>query len=121
MPCNSDYMEADEREINESRVLCLLDELAGKKWKPEWWRGYHPKAYCKPSSLDARVAALCKALQNVDVKKYSLEMQIWWRDHQAADKARLEEEQKKVKDKRLLDKALRKLSTYERKLLGIKE
>lgn len=121
MPCNSDYMNASNRERELSRVACLLMEFDGKKYKKSWWDGYHPDVYgaCSKEKADQMVADLCSKLQSVeDVTKYSLEMQIWWRDHQAADKARLKKEiseQKKEADKQA---ALAKLSNYERKLLG---
>ncbi len=88
MPCYAGYMEPEQRELNASRVYCLLDELDGKPWKESHWNGYHPNAYCRKFDLDALVASLCARLKNVDVTKHSLEMQIWWRDHQRADAER---------------------------------
>jgi len=91
MPCNADYMNPSTMERNLSQVACLLDELAGKKWTDREWDGYHPSVYNKPidkALADQMVSTLCAALTNVDVTTYSLEMQTWWRDHQAADKAR---------------------------------
>lgn len=91
MPCNCDYMDANNLEVEISRVACLLDELAGKrKLDPSHWRGYHPRVYGNVTKLmgDELTAQLCEKLHTVDVTKYSLEMQIWWRDHQKADKKR---------------------------------
>jgi hypothetical protein len=87
MGCNSDYMSTNNYEIEISKVACLLDELDGKKFEKSHWNGYHPKVYCKVTRElgDKLVAELCGKLQNLDVKNYSLEMQMWWRDHQAAD------------------------------------
>ena len=77
--------------------------------------------YYKTSSNENQlVDKLCKRLQRRDVTKLSLEMQIWWRDHQKADKARLQEEMKQLKDKKLRKAALAKLSPYEQQLLGVK-
>ena len=124
MPCNSDYMEASTREIELSRVSCLLDELNGKKWTKSSWEGYHPRIYCCSVGKDvagALVAFLCARLQSVDVSKYSLEMQMWWRDHQQHDKERLEHEQSLAKTAEEKQKALSKLTPYERKLLGLEE
>lgn len=94
MPCNSDYLSASEYEIELSRVACLLDEIAGKKkLDRSHWRGYHPRVYNKPFSRgdrgegDVMVAELCAFLRSApDITIYSLEMQIWWRDHKKADK-----------------------------------
>lgn len=123
MPCNSDYMRASNSERELSRVACLLMELDGREYKKSWWDGYHPEVYgafCSKKDADQMVAELCSKLQSVeDVTKYSLEMQIWWRDHQAADKVRLEKEMSEVKKEADKQAALAKLSDYERKLLGL--
>lgn len=124
MPCNSDYLESDHKEVEMSRVCCLIDELDGlQSINRSHWDGYHPNVYNKglsQQSQDQLVDKLCKRLQRRDVTKLSLEMQIWWRDHQKADKARLQEEMKQLKDKRLRKAALAKLSPYEQQLLGVK-
>lgn len=91
MPCNSDYLLADSFEKSLSQVACLLNELDGKSWSRAWWNGYHPDVYCKnldKQAADEMVARLCGQLCSCDATQYSLEMQIWWRDHQKADKAR---------------------------------
>jgi len=90
MPCNCDYMEPNQREIETSKVACLLGELEGKTWSKSEWSGFHPKVYCKYNKelADKLVSELCSKLQDVDIKQYSLEMQIWWRDHQIADQKR---------------------------------
>lgn len=101
MPCNSDYMEPSKQEQNIARVACLLDELEGRPINPNHWAGYHPKTYNKTTKAlcDLLVSTLCQKLQTIDVTKQSLEMQIWWRDHQAADKLRLEKELKEKNSK----------------------
>lgn len=123
MPCNSDYLEANGKEIELSRVACLLDELDGKPLNQDHWRGYHPAAYNKAgigtTIGDAMVQELCSRLQAIDVTKYSLEMQMWWRDHQAADKARIEHELARKKDSAERQAAIAKLTPHERKLLGL--
>lgn len=123
MPCNSDYLEANGMEIEHSKVLALLKELKTGKLPSFFGDGYHKDVYNKTTKgiLDEKVAELCSKLQDVeDVKKYSLEMQMWWRDHQKADKARIKriaQSKKEAKDK---EELLSKLSPYEKKLLGIK-
>lgn len=123
MPCNSDYLEANGMEIEHSKVLALLRELKTGKLPSFFGDGYHKDVYNKTTKgiLDEKVAELCSKLQDVeDVKKYSLEMQMWWRDHQKADKARIKriaQSKKEAKDK---EELLSKLSPYEKKLLGIK-
>jgi hypothetical protein len=103
MPCNSDYMFPTTRERDLSRVACLLDEVAGRKWTISWWDGYHPTVYNERISKeqgDQMVRELCSLLGSRDVTQYSLEMQVWWRDHQAADKARIRRERQAAKKER---------------------
>lgn len=110
-------MEPTRQERDLSRVACLIDELNGKKIDSTQWDGFHPRVYGQNVDNNALVLELCSRLQNVDVTKYSLEMQIWWRDHQIADKKRVKEEVKKAKEQKDLENVLAKLTPYERKLL----
>lgn len=66
---------------------------------------------------------LCAKLQadDVDIKERSLEMQMWWRDHQAADAKRLEQEKRKAADDAAREAALAKLTEDERDLLGLRK
>jgi hypothetical protein len=120
MPCKCDYMEASGLEVQLSRVACLLDELDGKQWDSSHWRGYHPAVYNKPVvNGNKMVSELCERLQSADVTKYSLELQMWWRDHQKADKERVEHELARTQHAAERDAAISKLTPYERKLLGL--
>ena len=122
MPCNSDYMEANQNEKNLSVIYGLLDELETGKLPSNFGDGYDKRVYNKRLSkehLDEKTEELCSKLQNSDVSKFSLEMQIWWRDHQKADKDRLQKEMSEQKDNEARNIALSKLSDYERKLLGL--
>jgi hypothetical protein len=110
-------------EIAASQCACLLAELSGAENWREGWDGYRRGVYGNVTReyLDRLTANLCKRLQDVDVTKHSLEMQVWWRDHQAADKARLEAEQQSLKTEEERRAALAKLSGHERRILGIKD
>lgn len=122
MPCNSDYMDANQSEKNLSVVYGLLDELETGKLPSNFGDGYDKRVYNKRLSkehLDKKTEKLCSKLQNTDVSKFSLEMQMWWRDHQKADKERLEKEIEAKVTEQEKQKALSKLSDYERKLLGL--
>lgn len=128
MPCNSDYMEASTREVAISRVLCLMDELEtglAVNTDHQWWRGYHPDVYNASDgspSDDEVVAELCRRLGEVeDISKYSLEMQVWWRDHQKADQVRKDGEELEQHRHRLRVSGLAKLSQEEREALGLGE
>jgi len=119
MPCNCDYLEASGKEISLSRVACLLDELNGTPIKKDYWAGYHPAVYNRPVDGDKLVDDLCSRLQEADVKEYSLEMQMWWRDHQKADEDRVKHELARLKTNEDRAAAIEKLTPYERNLLGL--
>jgi hypothetical protein len=122
MPCSCAGMEPSSVSIKMSQVLCCLDELAGKSWEKRDWEGYHEKAYQRrftQKDADKLVSHLCELLQQTDVTKYSLELQMWWRDHQREDKERIERELADAELKEEKAAALAKLTTYERKLLGL--
>mgnify|MGYP000163773923 CR=1 FL=1 len=123
MGCRSDYMEATSDEKAFSQVQCLLDELDGKKFDSGEWRGYHRDVYnvhLSKEQKDKLVSSLCSKLQKLDVSKYSLEMQMWWRDHKIADKERLDKEMADLKNEQERQEALSKLTPHEKQLLGIK-
>jgi len=124
MPCNSDHLNATIIEKEISRVLCLLDELRGIPIDSDHWNGYHPAVYNRSiskSDADRLVQELCRKLQATDVTKYSLEMQMWWRDHKRADEARVRREIESKATEEARAAAIAKLTPHERKLLGIKE
>lgn len=123
MPCKSDYLEANAYEKEISRVYCLLAELNGEKYPSQWWDGYHPNVYNRISKEegDALVSELCTKLQKIDVSQCSLEMQIWWRDHQEADKKRVAKELEEAELNKQREAVMSKLTDYELKLLGVKK
>src|SRR5262245_51999410 len=100
-------MNPNEYEKEMSHVLCLLDELENGVPEGGWqkssnWQGYHPRVYStfiSRSTCDRLVRELCTRLQSVDVTKYSLELQMWWRDHQEADRARLEDTLRRAEER----------------------
>ncbi|MEK6828985.1 MAG: hypothetical protein AABY15_02580 [Nanoarchaeota archaeon] len=124
MGCRSDYLEANEAEIENSKVLALFEEVKTGKLPEYFGNGHTEKVYNKTTQkvLDKNTEKLCTSLQGMSsskLKKSSLELQMWWRDHQKLDKKRLSEELKAKKDEKAKKKAIEKLTPYERKLLGI--
>lgn len=111
MGCNSDYMRATPAEELSKQLMGLLLEAGLINHEA----GY----YGQPDKIDEHTQMLCQFCQNNDVGKCSLEFQIWWRDHQKADKERLDREQEALKTKNEREAALDKLTPYERKLLGV--
>ncbi len=118
-------MDPTQSELNLATVLQLLDELKTGKLPENFPNGFDNRAYGKGETelqkeLDKRTAELCKKLQKTDVTKYSLELQMWWRDHKKADKERIEKYLEKKKTNADKKKALAKLSDYEKEILGLK-
>jgi hypothetical protein len=114
-------MEASSLERELSKVACFLDEIAGKQWTRGEMAGYHSRVYGKATRElgDQLVNELCNALQGADVSTFSLEMQIWWRDHQAADEERIAKELALATLTFQQEAALAKLTPHERQLLGL--
>lgn len=124
MGCKSDYLESNQGEKNLSEVLTFLEELETGVFVKENTNGYRKDVYNRPldeinKELEIKVPELCSKLQNLDTTKYSLELQMWWRDHKEADRLRLEKEMKEVMDNKLREQAISKLTDYEKKLLGL--
>ncbi len=105
MPCQSDYLEPTDRERESIKVRGFLKGL-GLSVKPA---GEHGDV----ANLDRDTKRLCTWCKNYDVKNYSLELQIWWRDHQIADRKRTEQWAKDLRQRTLRDQAISKLSKEE--------
>lgn len=125
MPCDGSHCEAFGSEIALSRVMCCLDELNGKKFSKSDWSGYHDKAYGHASDelLDQKTAELCARLESIGesfIRNMSLELQIWWRDHQEHDRRRLKREKEEAEKKAVRKAALAKLTAEEREALGLR-
>ena len=111
MPCKCDYMEPNRRELESKVVLNLLHEVGLEESKI----GY----YGRVKTVDEDTRKLCKFCQENDVTNYSLELQIWWRDHKEMDKKRREMEESKVKQEIIKQSALSKLTEEEKEALGL--
>ncbi len=111
MPCNCDHLEPNLHEKESVRVLTFLHEIGLENKKPD--------LYGNTESIHQDTERLCTACQKIDTSKQSLELQIWWRDHQAADKKKLEDLIKSNKEASEREKAIAKLTPYERDLLGL--
>ncbi len=94
MPCDASHCEPHGLEKEVSRVASLYDAVVSKRpLNTHHYEGYHPCVYSKGRDRIQVVAdditnRLCTWCKNNDVTKECLELQIWWRDHQAADKAK---------------------------------
>lgn len=128
MPCNSDHMYPHPNEVIASQCLTILDELNGKKFNKDNYGGYHPDAYnvgITKKGCDSLTAQVCEKMTEIekrqDISKYSLELQIWWRDHQLADKERFKKDLDIIEKEKLKKKALSKLTYEERLALGLND
>lgn len=124
MPCRSDHCEPSAFEIAASRAFAVLDELCGgPPVTARDWAGYHRDVYSRAVSrakLDEITSQCCAllALRHGGARGLSLEAQLWWREHQAADARRCDAETKAANSKRLQEQALSKLTAQEREALG---
>jgi hypothetical protein len=126
MPCNSEYLEADSLEVECSRMFMLLDELDGKGRpdpRSDGWAGYDQRAYGSHRTrekADRLATKLCGRIKKAgDITKYSLELQVWARDHAEADRRRIKEEEAAARLKAAKKSGLAKLTKEERKALGL--
>ena len=94
MPCDSSHMESTGLERELCRVLLLLEEVrTGVPVNPDSpdWGGYTKGVYGGADlrkRCDEATAELCSQMQTLNPRVFSPELQIWWRDHQKADRAK---------------------------------
>jgi len=110
MPYKSDWGRENLVLFAVVDVYRFLEELAGKPPRDIPWHYLH----ADQGDLDRLTAHLCERLKSVDLAPYSLELQMWWRDHQKADRDR---EENRVLE--LRNAALAKLTDEECRLLGL--
>lgn len=108
MGCQSNYQKANQLEIENSKVLSLLEELKTGQLSSLFGDGHHKLVYNKSDKevVDASVKLLCnklKKLKEEEIKERSLELQLWWREHKKEDKERKLSASKSKKDKIELD------------------
>jgi hypothetical protein len=122
MPCRCDHMEPTSLEIETSKVAYLLDEIESGEVNSSFNGGTHPDVYgkCDQTLANNLTARLCDVLKETGASKYSLEMQIWWRDHQAKDRKREQEEKSEREQQKIRKAALSKLTKREKEALGLK-
>ena len=115
-------MEPTALEIEISKVAYLLEETEGYKFsKADYENKIHPSVYgkCDKVFADNLTRRLCTFLKKHNSLGYSLEMQIWWRDHKHKDKQRELAEKQAAKAEKTRKKALSKLTRAEKKALGL--
>lgn len=78
----------------------------------------------KPDQHNGPLAeALCDVLrmheERGEMSCFSKATLKWWKEHKARDKARIEQDLARIRAAEDKEKALKKLTAYERKLLGL--
>lgn len=126
MPCNSDYMEPTQAEINSKITAqnliyvyrCLGNKVPGKYIEAA------KHFYGDVSNLNNMVVELCAIIRGLTStqlneivydgrKKESRQLADWWEEHDAADRKREIEEYNKEREKELYEQAKAKLTGEE--------
>lgn len=123
-------MEPSNEEIWGSRVACIYYELQGKRWNKEWWEGYHPDVYNQTYDKYSGAFNVGRAGNEIikklsvmnpeEIKKYTLELQMWWRDKREELEERDRLRDQKYEDEVIRRRALLKLNDEEKRVLGLK-
>ncbi|NKF52781.1 hypothetical protein G3R49_19680 [Shewanella sp. WXL01] len=113
MGCRYDIKLPSARERESRRVIAYLNEVG--------LLNCQIGEFGNVAMLDEHTRQLCKfcQLNRASIADYSLELQIWWRDHQAADRARAEKELREAKTAKEIKAAHAKLTEHEKRLLGL--
>lgn len=121
MPCRSDHMEPNAREIESRKVAGLLlyvqrkyDKNIHYSFGNDELGSISSNLYGDPGAVDGLTADLCDTLKELE-KNYpdkfeeivynardakSRELADWWERHKAADRAREERERRQAEEKR---------------------
>ena len=125
MPCSSSHMDSTLLEQELSRVFAFLDEVNYKitEHSENFGSGYDDRVYGKATQrlLDYKTSLLCATITNTSrpLSKFSLELQLWWRDHQRLDAARAKTKELALSNKSLRESGLAKLLPEEREALSL--
>ncbi len=128
MPCDSSHMEPSSWEIEMTKVVLLLDEVAGNGTPDpdKFHDGYDNRVYSIDMGgevADRLVRKLCTRIKKLErlrgLDGYSFELRMWWRDHQKADRVRESRLARTAKERDEKRAALAKLTRKERKLLNV--
>lgn len=111
MPCECYYPEPSKRQKESVAVINFLWEVG--------LAGLPAGEFGREETVDEDTAKLCEFCKNNDVTKYSLELQIWWRDHQKMDQQKEERKLAKELEESERRDALAKLTEREKQLLGV--
>lgn len=132
MPCRSDYLEANPREIESRKVaqhIVYLNEKIVRK-TPDYIKVAAGEYYGDFHKLDEMTRYLCETISALDEDKLDAfiyngrvpearKLADWWERHQEWDRKRIKEEKEQKRLKKLKKQALSKLTKEEKKALGL--
>jgi hypothetical protein len=131
MPCDCSHLEPTRRERELKRAAQLIVYVEGfqKGVTPAWIKEQAEATYGTDERL---VPYLCKILNEMAPgqreriiynghNKIARDLADWWEEHQRVDRERIKREQAEAEKTRTRKQALLKLSSAEKKALGIKE
>ncbi len=133
MPCNSDYMERNGREIESVRTAEALHYILLRinKEVPDYVAEAATSYYGNVNMLDDMVVMLCgicESFSESEKTEFIYDgrnpkariLAEWWDNHEKADIARKMKEERDAEVKRLKSLAMSKLSAEELIALGLK-
>ena len=128
MPCNADYMEPNEKEIQSKKMaqhIIWLDQQTQSK-TPTWIVEASKDYYGNVQKVDQLANDLCERCQNIDQDviyngrdKFARKLADWWDRHQEADKIRIKKELDSANNEIERQKALDKLTDFDKQILGL--
>lgn len=120
--------ERDDRLAQEKANMMLFfeNELDGRVGPTEWQGRTHKDLDTASHRVIIQTATrtLCAKLRDKtpeEIREYSLELQMWWRDHQRVDLDRRDRLRVSIQDATDTLAALTKLTERERALLNVKD
>ena len=119
MPCDCSHLEPTQREKESVVVREFLREIEGKQFDHDS-PGDNQGCYGNVGELDNDMRSLCQWCKDNDVSTKSLELQLWWKRHQAHDKKKEDAERERLDKLNTIAKAYGKLTDEERKAIGLK-
>ena len=131
MPCRSDYMEPSGKELESIRICkCLIYLYTRINHEvPVWVVNATKNYYGNIGMINEATRMLCEACRSLTPDEIEMhiydahnprarEVAGWWERHQEWDARRVKEESEKRKQEIVKKKALSKLNSEERNVLG---
>lgn len=132
MPCRSDHMEPNAREVESKlvaeHIVYFFTEIDIADKIPEDVAKAAKEYYGDPDKCDLFTALLCNAIEQCPVheghaviyngrKKKSRALADWWENHKEVDRKREEEEAQELADQTEREEVLNSLTDYQRAVL----